>query len=483
MITLYTYLTDKSKVKYLVESEKIHNVKIKYIVGEKWNHYVEKIYVMKEVIKNMKDDEIVSFIDSYDTLINTENLTTKMYETFKKHNKEILFGSELCGYPEKYKTKMDAMQNPCQTNHVYLNAGGYIGYVRALKEMYHWKSEPEIVEICNDGGDQSYYIEYMLAHPEKVGLDNCAEIFLNMHAVEWKQIEINKEGKLVNKELKNIPCIVHFNGGSWQTEKRENILSVIIEKKRAKQEGGNLENYEQIKTVVCKRQLPPPPPPPSSPSSSSLHTPEQITWNTLGLDCHVFYINLKRREDRKKEMEEQLKKYGIPAERFEAIDRPEPTKGIVGCTQSHMEVLKLAKKRNYQNVFILEDDFEFNVEPAKLMKQLYQLKSNNIRFDVCMLGYKLEKGEDTKYEFLKRAYKTQSASAYLIRREFYQKIIDLYEWAIPMLESTGEHWNYANDQVWNRLKPEALWYCIHPRVGKQRDGYSDNSEIYTIYDC
>lgn len=475
MITVYTYLTDKTKVKNLVESEKIHNVKIKYIVGEKWNHHMDKINVMKEVTKQMKDDEIISFINSYDTLINTENLIPRMYEKFKEYNKEILFSSELYAYPEKYKEKLDKLCKDSQitTNHKYLNGGGYIGYVGALKTMYNWKSANEIMNITRDGGDQNYYIEYMLENPEKVGLDTCAEIFLNMHGIDWKQIEINEEGKIVNKELNNVPCVVHFNGGSWQTEKRENIISVIIEKKK-KKERGDLKTYEQIKTVVCKQQ---------KPKKIPQEPCFEKTWESFGLDCHVFYINLKRREDRKKEMEEQLKKYGIPAERFEAIDRPEPTKGIVGCTQSHMEVLKLAKKRNYQTVLILEDDFEFTLEPSELMSALYQLKENNIRFDVCMLGYKLEQGEDTEYGFLKRAYVTQSASAYLVRREFYQKIIDLYEWAIPLLESTGEHWNYANDQVWNRLKPEALWYCIYPRVGKQRDGYSDNSETYTIYDC
>jgi len=66
---------------------------------------------------------------------------------------------------------------------------------------------------------------------------------------------------------------------------------------------------------------------------------------------------------------------------------------------------------------------------------------------------------------------------------FYQKIIDLYEWAIPLLDKTGEHWKYANDQVWKKIQPTSNWYCLYPRVGKQRDGYSDNSESFTVYDC
>lgn len=496
---IFTYLTNKNKIRDLVKSASQHHVKIKYMVSKKgdvdpssynyWEVYIEKIWAMKRVIKEKNDNEIVCFIDAYDVLIN-ENTQLHLYEKFIKHDKPIAFGAEMCCYPEKYKNRHDEhnqrKSSPPQTNHRYLNGGGYIGYVGAVKKMLEWKSETEIMEICQDGGDQSYFIEYMLNHPEEVELDTRAEMFLNMHRVDWKKMDINTEGKIENKELGNVPCVVHFNGGSWQTDKKENILSIIT-KCKEKKESRLWKEHKQIRTEscspICQTILPPPRLRPRPRTHPPKNQSPRWKWDDIGLDCHVFYINLKRREDRKREMEAQMEKYGIPIERFDAVDRPEPTKGIVGCTQSHLAVLKLAKERNYQTVLIFEDDFEITMQQEELYAALHNLVTNNIRYDVCMLGYKLEEGKDTEYEFLKRAYKTISASAYLVRREFYQKIIDLYEWAIPLLESTGEHWNYANDQVWNQLKPNALWYCIHPRVGKQRDGYSDNSETYTIYDC
>ena len=73
----------------------------------------------------------------------------------------------------------------------------------------------------------------------------------------------------------------------------------------------------------------------------------------------IFYINLEKRTDRREQIEMELKKMEITAERFVGIPF-EP--GIVGCGKSHLEVLKLAKDRKYKNVLILEDDFTFLVD-------------------------------------------------------------------------------------------------------------------------
>jgi hypothetical protein len=58
------------------------------------------------------------------------------------------------------------------------------------------------------------------------------------------------------------------------------------------------------------------------------------------------------------------------------------------------------------------------------------------------------------------------------------KLIELYEWAIPLLEQTNEHWRYANDLVWKQFQPHDKWYYTTRKLGKQRDGYSDNKMCY-----
>ena len=61
-------------------------------------------------------------------------------------------------------------------------------------------------------------------------------------------------------------------------------------------------------------------------------------------------------------------------------------------------------------------------------------------------------------------------------------IIKLYEWAIPLLESTGEIEKYSNDEAWKLLQEKDKWFVFNPRLGKQRPGYSDNEKKFIDYD-
>jgi len=197
----------------------------------------------------------------------------------------------------------------------------------------------------------------------------------------------------------------------------------------------------------------------------------------------IFYINLDKRTDRREEIENELKQANLydKAERIEAI--PTPNQGILGCTMSHLKAIRTAKERDYNNILILEDDFQFTIEKEEFENQITRLFENMPTFDVCMISYNIQRSIETNDDFLRKVIEAQTASGYIINKCFYDKLINLYEWAIPLLEQTKEHWNYANDQCWKRLQPEANWYALATRCGKQRAGYSDNSEKFEDHDC
>lgn len=197
----------------------------------------------------------------------------------------------------------------------------------------------------------------------------------------------------------------------------------------------------------------------------------------------IFYINLDKRQDRKDEIESELKNYDLfnLSERIQAIETP--GQGILGCTMSHLNAIKLAKERCYENILILEDDFQFTVSKEEFENQLQTFFENNIPYDVCMISYNIRQSQPTEHPFLTKVIEAQTASGYIVHNTFYDKIIELYEWAIPLLDQTKHHWHYANDQCWKRLQPEANWYCLTTRCGRQRAGYSDNSEQFQDHDC
>jgi len=191
----------------------------------------------------------------------------------------------------------------------------------------------------------------------------------------------------------------------------------------------------------------------------------------------IFYINLDKRMDRRCEIELELDRMGLKGKRYAAIHTPHS--GIVGCGYSHLNVLKMARDLGVRNVLILEDDFEFVVEKDQFEKELSQFFESDVEYDVLMISYIVQKEEAVdKYPFIRKIIDGQTASGYIVNRHYLDKLIELYEWAIPLLEQTNEHWKYANDLVWKRFQPFDNWYYTTNKLGKQRSGYSDNKMCF-----
>ena len=190
----------------------------------------------------------------------------------------------------------------------------------------------------------------------------------------------------------------------------------------------------------------------------------------------IFYINLDKREDRKAEIEGELARFGLEAERYAGVYTPES--GIVGCGYSHLNVLKLARDRGYNNVLILEDDFQFIVSKEEFEEEMTRFFECGKHYDVLMLSYIVQEGCDTEFPFLGKVLNGQTAAGYLVNKHYINILIELYEWAIPMLQQTNHHWLYANDHVWKRLQPPHHWFYLKKRIGKQRESYSDNKMCY-----
>lgn len=183
----------------------------------------------------------------------------------------------------------------------------------------------------------------------------------------------------------------------------------------------------------------------------------------------VFYINLDRRQDRRQQMESQLQIYQIKAERFPAIS---DKIGYVGCMKSHLEVYRLAEQRNYENVLILEDDFDFLVSPTELQSLLTDFFNLKLEYDIIMLGYNLKSYKEFN-PLLYKVLEAQTASAYIIHKRFYKTLIELYKKTLPQLEEYKLFHLHANDQVWKPLQPNSAWYAFQRRIGHQRKSYSD----------
>lgn len=186
----------------------------------------------------------------------------------------------------------------------------------------------------------------------------------------------------------------------------------------------------------------------------------------------AFVINLNKRADRLQEFQAEMTNLGSPpVERFAAVER---SPGILGCGLSHLAVLKEAKRRQLPAVCIFEDDFEVTVPATEFWKRLRSFFEGARPWDVLMLAHNTTKSEPAG-DALVKIIESQTASAYFVNAPFYDKLIGLYEEAMPQLEQTGQHWVYANDQCWKRLQPTANWFAFKPPLGKQRRSHSNTS--------
>ena len=96
----------------------------------------------------------------------------------------------------------------------------------------------------------------------------------------------------------------------------------------------------------------------------------------------TLFINLEKRPDRRKRMEDAFASWPVPIERVEAV---ETTPGWKGCTLSHRKCIEIAAQRGYPWVLILEDDCLIK-SSERFTTLLPTLWSKRESFDVFLGG-------------------------------------------------------------------------------------------------
>jgi len=192
----------------------------------------------------------------------------------------------------------------------------------------------------------------------------------------------------------------------------------------------------------------------------------------------IYCINLDHRTDRWNESLLEFKKLGIENE-VERVSAFHMSPGIAGCTWSHLECIKLAKKNNFKNVLILEDDILFNTEIFfdTLNNTFEQLNSKSLIYDILYLGANLYGHENQLIDKnLAKIVAAKAGHAYIINSTVYDFIISSYEninWSDTFNWYHGNP-NRMNIDYWYRnIQLMGNSYGVYPAIADQRPGYSD----------
>ena len=192
---------------------------------------------------------------------------------------------------------------------------------------------------------------------------------------------------------------------------------------------------------------------------------------------HIVYINLDRSTERRQQMEEMFSNYGLTAERFSAIQND--SFPLLGCAQSHLAVLKRAREQGYQQVLIMEDDFEPTVSPEEFRQRIWQVSENG--YDVFQLVLGTFRGEVMVGSPFTKVLESQNGAGYIVHERFYDRLIQLLEKGCSNLELTWEIWLYSNDIIWKPIQPLVDWLCFTDPIARQRPCFSTINNQYVEY--
>jgi hypothetical protein len=202
----------------------------------------------------------------------------------------------------------------------------------------------------------------------------------------------------------------------------------------------------------------------------------------------LYFINLSYRGDRYAEFMNWLEGTGFPAEKIERIEAfYTPGAGFIGCLASHIRALQTFLASGETTCMICEDDF-MPLDISEFWTPYEKLFQDGVPFDVVMASYSKLEYEDGPVPYLKKMTHSFSASSYLITREFAPRLLAVWEGALRKIMqeqpgATRKLEEYCTDVVWMPLMRESRWYCFYPRIGKQRDSFSDIQGHVTTYEC
>jgi len=199
----------------------------------------------------------------------------------------------------------------------------------------------------------------------------------------------------------------------------------------------------------------------------------------MNLLKNTLFINLEHRTDRLNHVIKQLESICVVGERFNAC---KTNVGAIGCTLSHIKCLELAKQRDYDHVFICEDDITF-LDPSGFRENLTKFENNTeLEWDMLIIGGNMVPPYEKTTDYCIRIGECQTTTGYVVKKHYYDVLIDNFRESVKNLIQYPEEKNmFALDVYWKRLQREGLWYMLFPLTVVQYDTYSDIEERYVDY--
>lgn len=162
-----------------------------------------KIIKLLDILKKYDDEEIIMYIDAFDTLVDYND--HEILDKFLLLNVDVLYSTELNCWPFQSFSKF-------YNGNKYLNSGTIIFKNKKYQQILELLIELDKARLQHEC-DQFYHTIFNLIHSVdvKIKLDVNNEIFQCLWGEDVNNFEkIN--GKIKNKNTNTFPCVFHGNG-------------------------------------------------------------------------------------------------------------------------------------------------------------------------------------------------------------------------------------------------------------------------------
>ncbi len=224
---------------------------------------------------------------------------------------------------------------------------------------------------------------------------------------------------------------------------------------------------------------------PVADTSQQLVMQYQNIFNGKGFDMfdHVLYINLDKRPDRRWEVETELRKMGVRADRMTRVPGVIDRFGSLGCSSAHLNALNIFEDHpEWENVLIVEDDAMFAQSRESIGNTLNRFALLHADWDVLQLLANVQEFSDTEFPFIVRILESQTTAGYAVNRKYLPILKKNVSDGIEKLaKCASSNADFCIDQYWKTLQKSGNWFGFHPVIGYQRDGFSDIEQRQTNY--
>lgn len=209
-------------------------------------------------------------------------------------------------------------------------------------------------------------------------------------------------------------------------------------------------------------------------SSAHNHAPKDgLGFNNIDA---LFVVNLKRREDRRRDIDAMFTSLGVTKHKFVTAV---PTEcGYIGSSLSHAIAVAECVHRKYATCAVFEDDFSLQGDAQATNRAMDEFfLSGPADWDVALLSGSFVRTEKSPFPFLEKVLQAFHTSGYLINGAYAPKLLENFMESAYMVNNNCTVGAGINpivlDAHWQVLQPQDNWFGFHPKIGKQQASVSD----------